>query len=178
MVVIFGWGGGEAKDLGEIAPTTCPQCHNQVFLHHIRSHKEVSLYFVPLANYGSNEYLACPICLSGMQVAKEQRPSVDRMRAMTVRFRRGGVPADPSIESLTDELARSRVHPQLPRDEHELVECDRLRVRSTLERRRRPFGADDLLQRASLRVASASASQRDLNAGSLHALMPPSFAIE
>ena len=35
MVVIFGWGGGQAKDLGEIAPTTCPNCHNHVFLHHI-----------------------------------------------------------------------------------------------------------------------------------------------
>ncbi len=32
MVVVFGWGTGEAQDLGEVAPTTCPNCHNEVFL--------------------------------------------------------------------------------------------------------------------------------------------------
>jgi hypothetical protein len=93
-VIIVGWGGGDVQDLGEVAPTTCPNCHNQVFLHDIRSDKRVSLYFVPIFPYASNEYLACPICRSGLRLAAEQRPSVDRMRAMTVRFRRGGVPAD------------------------------------------------------------------------------------
>jgi uncharacterized protein YbaR (Trm112 family) len=91
-MVIVGWGGGEVQDLGEVAPTTCPNCHNHVYLHDIRSDKRVSLYFVPIFPYASNEYLACPICRNGLQIANEQRPSVDRMRSMTVRFRRGGVP--------------------------------------------------------------------------------------
>ena len=42
MVVIFGWGAGEARDLGEVAPLVCPNCHNQVFLHQIHSEKPVS----------------------------------------------------------------------------------------------------------------------------------------
>jgi hypothetical protein len=94
MVVIFGWGGGQAKDLGEIAPTTCPNCHNQVFLHHIRSEKQVSLYFVPLANYGTNEYLACPICRQGMQIGPQQHQALQSMRAATALYRRGGLTAD------------------------------------------------------------------------------------
>lgn len=88
MVVIFGWGAGEAKDLGEIAPATCPNCHNDVYLHHIQSDKKVSLYFVPLVKYGSNEYLACPICRAGMPVRPEQRAAIDRMRAATSAYRK------------------------------------------------------------------------------------------
>jgi hypothetical protein len=94
MVVIFGWGGGEAKDLGEIAPTTCPTCHNQVFLHHIRTTKQVSLYFVPMANYGTNEYLACPICKQGMQIGPQHRAALQGMRAATSLYRRGGLRED------------------------------------------------------------------------------------
>ena len=94
MVVIFGWGAGEAQDLGEIAPTTCPNCHNQVFLHHIRSEKRVSLYFIPLVPYGSDEYLACPICRHGLQLRPENRAAVDQMRAATAVFRRGALSQD------------------------------------------------------------------------------------
>lgn len=94
MVVIFGWGGGEAKDLGEIAPTTCPNCHNQVFLHHIRSQKQVSLYFVPMANYGTNEYLACPICRHGIHIGPQQHAALASMRAATALYRRGGLAED------------------------------------------------------------------------------------
>jgi uncharacterized protein YbaR (Trm112 family) len=92
MVLIFGWGAGEAQDLGEVVPVTCPNCHNDVFLHHVRSEKRVSLYFVPIAPYGSNEYLACPICRQGLQLEPGQRPAVDQMRAATASFRRGNVP--------------------------------------------------------------------------------------
>ncbi len=94
MVVIFGWGAGDAKDLGEVAPLTCPNCHNEVFLHHIRSEKKVSLYFVPLIPYGSNEYLACPICRHGLQVRPDQRPAINEMRAATSVFRRGAYQQD------------------------------------------------------------------------------------
>ena len=94
MVVIFGWGAGEAQDLGEVAPVTCPNCHNDVFLHHIRSDKRVSLYFVPLASYGTDEYLACPICRHGMQLRAEHRAAVNQMCAATSVFRRGGVRED------------------------------------------------------------------------------------
>lgn len=94
MVVIFGWGSGEAQDLGEVAPVVCPICHNDVFLHDIRSDKRVSLYFVPLASYGSDEYLACPICRHGLQIQQGRRPAVDRMRAATTLYRRGQLRQD------------------------------------------------------------------------------------
>jgi putative oligomerization/nucleic acid binding protein len=103
MVVIFGWGAGDAQDLGEVAPVVCPNCHNDVFMRHIRSEKRVSLYFIPLVPYGSDQYLACPICMSGLQVRPEQRPAIERMRETTAAFRRGVVSAD-SYRFLVDQF--------------------------------------------------------------------------
>ena len=94
MVVIFGWGAGDAQDLGEVAPAICPNCHNHVYLHHIRSEKKVSLYFVPLIPYGTDEYLACPTCRQGLQLRPEQRSEVQSMQATTSQFRRGRFPAE------------------------------------------------------------------------------------
>jgi uncharacterized protein YbaR (Trm112 family) len=91
MVVIMGWGGGDTKDLGEVAPATCPNCHNQVFLHQLHSTKQFSLYFIPLGNYSSNDYLACPICKQGLQLRKEHVAVAQRMRAATSVYRKGGV---------------------------------------------------------------------------------------
>ena len=91
MVVIFGWASGQAQDLGEVAPTTCPNCHNQVFLHHIKSDKRISLYFIPLVPYGTDEYLACPICRAGLQLHGGQPVSVGKMQAATRAFRAGSI---------------------------------------------------------------------------------------
>jgi len=90
VVLIFGWGSGQAKDLGEVAPARCPRCRNDVYLHFVKSEKRVSLYFVPLVPYGSDEYLLCPICGNGLQVRPEHRPAIDRMRAATAAHRRAG----------------------------------------------------------------------------------------
>ena len=94
MVVIFGWGDARAKDRGEIAPTTCPQCHNDVFMHQVHSEKQFSLYFVPLSSYGGKEYLVCPICHFGLPLQQGHKATVDKMRAATGVFRRGRVPAE------------------------------------------------------------------------------------
>ena len=91
MVVIFGWGAGEAKDLGEIAPTTCPNCRNQVFLHHIQTKKQVSLYFIPMASYGGTEYLSCPICRHGIQLGPQHQTALKSMRSATTLYRKGGL---------------------------------------------------------------------------------------
>jgi hypothetical protein len=80
---------------------TCLNCHNDVFLHHIWSDKRVSLYFILLASYGTDEYLACPICRSGLQVGPQHRAKVNEMKAATAVFRRGGVRQDyylPTVE--------------------------------------------------------------------------------
>jgi hypothetical protein len=65
---------GHSEDLGEIAPCVCPNCHNQVFLHHVRSKKSVRLYFVPVVPYGTDDCLVCPVCSRGLQVSHAQLP--------------------------------------------------------------------------------------------------------
>src|SRR5689334_23373224 len=89
MVVIFGFGPGSPEDQGEVAPCVCPNCHNQVFLHHIRSKKSVRLYFVPVVPYGTDNYLVCPVCSRGLQVGDAHLRHVRSMSAATASFRAG-----------------------------------------------------------------------------------------
>ena len=89
MVVIFGFGAGSPEDQGEVAPCVCPNCHNQVFLHHVRSKKSVRLYFVPVMPYGTDDYLVCPVCSRGLQLSRAQLTRVRSMSAATASFRAG-----------------------------------------------------------------------------------------
>ena len=89
MVVIFGFGAGQPEDLGEAVATVCPNCHNQVVLHHVRSKKKVSLYFVPVVPYGTDDYLVCPVCSRGMQLSRTQLSHVAPMKRATASFRAG-----------------------------------------------------------------------------------------
>ncbi len=88
-MVIFGFGPGKAEDLGEVAPCVCPNCRNQVFLHHVRSKKSVSLYFVPVVPYGTDDYLMCPICSRGLQLSRAQLPHIRSMSGANASFRAG-----------------------------------------------------------------------------------------
>ena len=88
-MVIFGFGPGKQEDLGEIAPSLCPNCHNQVFFHHVRSKKRFSLYFVPVVPYGTDDYLVCPICSRGLQISSAQLPYVRSMSSAAASFRAG-----------------------------------------------------------------------------------------
>lgn len=97
MVVIFGFGEGKHEDLGEVAPAVCPNCHNQVFIHHVRSKKSVRLYFVPVVPYGTNDYLVCPICSWGLQVSQAQLPSVRSMSSTVASFRAGRLAEGPYL---------------------------------------------------------------------------------
>ena len=89
MVVIFGFGPGSPEDLGEVAPCVCPNCHNQVFLHHVRSKKSVRLYFVPVVPYGTDDYLVCPVCSQGLQISSTQLRYVRSVSGATASFRAG-----------------------------------------------------------------------------------------
>jgi carboxylate-amine ligase len=89
MVVIFGFGPDKQDDLGEVAPCVCPNCHNQVFLHHVRSKKSVRLYFVPVVPYGTDDYLVCPVCSRGLQISGAQLPGIRSMSGATAAFRAG-----------------------------------------------------------------------------------------
>jgi hypothetical protein len=73
--------------MGEVAPISCPNCNNAIFLHRVRTKKQVSLYFVPVAPYGTDEYLLCPICSQGLPVPKDKRTMVGRMQAGTKAYR-------------------------------------------------------------------------------------------
>ena len=88
-MVIFGFGPGKQEDLGEVAPAVCPNCHNQVLLHHVRSKKRFSLYFVPVVPYGTDDYLVCPICSRGLQISSAQLPYVRSMSSAAASFRAG-----------------------------------------------------------------------------------------
>src|SRR5215831_6740417 len=87
-MVIFGFGRDRTDDQGEVAPGVCPNCHNHVFLHHVRSKKHVSLYFVPVVPYGTEDYLVCPVCSRGLQLSSTQLPYVRSMSGATASFRR------------------------------------------------------------------------------------------
>jgi hypothetical protein len=90
MVVIFGFGAGKQEDLGEAVQTVCPNCNNQVVLHHVRSKKSVRLYFVPVVPYGTDDYLVCPICSRGLQLSHAQLPHLAPMKGPRRRFARAG----------------------------------------------------------------------------------------
>jgi zinc-ribbon family len=95
MVVIFGFGPGKQEDLGEAVQVVCPNCNNQVVLHHVRSKKTVRLYFVPVVPYGTDDYLVCPVCSRGMQLSQKQLPHLAPIKRATASFRAGRLsPAD------------------------------------------------------------------------------------
>ena len=89
MVVIFGFGPGKQEDLGEAVQVVCPNCNNQVVLHHVRSKKTVRLYFVPVVPYGTDDYLVCPVCSRGMQLSQTQVPHVASVKRATAAYRAG-----------------------------------------------------------------------------------------
>ena len=93
MVVIFGFGPGKQEDLGEAVQVVCPNCNNQVVLHHVRSKKTVRLYFVPVVPYGTDNYLVCPICSRGMQLSQTQLPHLASIKRATTAFRAGRLSA-------------------------------------------------------------------------------------
>jgi len=117
MVVIFGFGPGSPEDQGEVTPCVCPNCHNQVFLHHVRSKKSVRLYFVPVVPYGTDDYLVCPVCSRGLQVGKAQLRQVRSMASTTASFRAGRVAPDwytAQVERFWGQLGVSPAGQRLP----------------------------------------------------------------
>src|SRR3954469_15759314 len=91
MVLIFGFGPGQAQDLGEVAPVVCPNCNNNVFMHRVQTKKSVRLYFVPVVPYGTDEYLLCPVCSKGLPIPEPKLHFVGSMQAGTKAYRAGRV---------------------------------------------------------------------------------------
>ena len=110
-MVIFGFGPGKQEDLGEVAPAVCPNCHNQVFLHHVRSKKRFSLYFVPVVPYGTDDYLVCPICSRGLQLSNTQLPYIRSMSGATASFRTGRLAEAPYMAQVGRFWSQLGVNP-------------------------------------------------------------------
>ncbi|HYB89329.1 MAG TPA: SHOCT domain-containing protein [Streptosporangiaceae bacterium] len=110
-MVIFGWGPDKQDDQGEVAPAVCPNCHNQVFLHHVRSKKSVRLYFVPVARYGTDDYLVCPVCSRGLQLSAPQLPAVQSMTSATASFRMGRLSEGPYMAQVERFWRQMGVNP-------------------------------------------------------------------
>ena len=106
MVLIFGWGGGPVEDRGEVAALRCPNCHNAVYFHKIRSTKQVSLFFVPVMPYGTDEYLICPVCRHGLQIAPSHQSTVEGMRAATSLVREGRITEPSTVPGRTRSGSR------------------------------------------------------------------------
>jgi uncharacterized protein YbaR (Trm112 family) len=106
VVLIFGWGGGPVQDGGEVAPVRCPNCHNDVFLHKIRSTKQVSLFFIPVMPYRTDEYLVCPVCRNGLQIPLGHQSAINAMRGATMAFRAGQI-TEPDYRARADAFWRT-----------------------------------------------------------------------
>ena len=117
-MVIFGFGPGKQEDQGEVAPAVCPNCHNQVFLHHVRSKKRFSLYFVPVVPYGTDDYLVCPVCSRGLQLSNTQLPYIRSMSGATASFRTGRLAEAPYMAQVDRFWRQLGVNPagQQPAD--------------------------------------------------------------
>ncbi len=68
-MIIFGWGGGKARNHGPAVPQTCPSCGHDGFLHYFTVTKWFRLYFIPIFPYSTKHFLACPVCTSGAELA-------------------------------------------------------------------------------------------------------------
>jgi hypothetical protein len=113
-MVIFGFGPGKQEDQGEVAPAVCPNCHNQVFLHHVRSKKRFSLYFVPVVPYGTDDYLVCPVCSRGLQLSNTQLPYIRSMSGATASFRTGRLAEAPYMTQVERFWRQLGVNPASP----------------------------------------------------------------
>src|SRR5215471_11837530 len=64
-------------------------------MHAVKSKKELSLYFIPLVPYASDEYLACPVCRAAIKTRPENRTAIQSMIASTRLWKTNAMaPAD------------------------------------------------------------------------------------
>jgi len=89
QVIIFGFGGSKLTDRGSVWPATCPNCHNQVLLHHATTHASFRLFFVPIVKYNRKHYLMCPTCHKGPRLDAAEVKQVEAAKLLLARVRIG-----------------------------------------------------------------------------------------
>lgn len=78
--MIFGWGGGKAKDHGPAVLQVCRSCGRQGHLHYFTVTKWFRLYFIPIIPYNTRHFLACPVCTAGTELTS----TVERERVQAL----------------------------------------------------------------------------------------------
>lgn len=98
-MIIFGWGGGKAKDHGPAVPQACPSCGRDGFLHYFTVTKWFRLYFIPLIPYNTRHFLACPVCTAGAELTTSaERQRVQALVATTASMNSGQLGTNAYLE--------------------------------------------------------------------------------
>lgn len=89
-MIIFGWGGGKAKDLGPAMPFCCQRCQREGFARYFTVTKWFRLYFVPLIPYETKHFLVCPVCTAATPLTtKDERARAERLVGFTAALNSG-----------------------------------------------------------------------------------------
>lgn len=92
-MIIFGWGGGKAKNHGPAVAQVCSSCGREGFLNYFTITKWFRLYFIPIIPYKTRHFLACPVCTSGTELTTiADRQRVQALVATTASLGTGQQP--------------------------------------------------------------------------------------
>lgn len=114
-MIIFGWGGGKAKNHGPALAQTCPSCGRDGFLHYFTVTKWFRLYFIPIIPYSTRHFLACPVCTSGTELSTTaDRQRVQALLTTTASLNSGLVGPDAYAEQVRGAFGQAASAPALP----------------------------------------------------------------
>lgn len=71
MPILAGWG-GKRKRIGNFGIRKCPNCNNWQPQGIYELSRQATLYFIPVAKWGKEYYVICPICEAGLPVVEEK----------------------------------------------------------------------------------------------------------
>jgi hypothetical protein len=109
-VIIFGWGGGKAKNHGPAVPQACPSCGHDGFLHYFTVTKWFRLYFIPIIPYSTKHFLACPVCTSSTELVTP----ADRQRVHVLVATRASLGTGQQPRSAFGEATPALAFPPAP----------------------------------------------------------------
>jgi hypothetical protein len=114
-VIIFGWGGGKAKNHGPAVPQVCPSCGHDGFFNYFTVTKWLRLYFIPIIPYNTRHFLACPACTAGTELnSAAERQRVHALVAATASLSSGLIGPDAYGEQMRSGLGQAAPTPALP----------------------------------------------------------------
>ena len=71
MPILAGWG-GKRKRIGNFGMQKCPNCHNWQSMGIYEVSKQAHAYFIPVAKWGKEFYIICPICEAGIPIKESE----------------------------------------------------------------------------------------------------------